>query len=197
MHQTLRNEFSALRAVFSILAVLPMVMVVVGCQQPPAGDLDNLEDKNNNGFGDIEPPEGVPFDEATNVKLQLTNTVGRDDLGPLVAQQGFDASLLNFITLSVDMVITLEYAGNDPIVKQQSQALEPFDLKFEVACPDSVNAELSVIANVPIIGPQEIPAGAPVVVSLGNGYECGQTLTVTASLDDNGAPTVSVDVAGE
>ncbi|NOX59466.1 MAG: hypothetical protein GXP29_11505 [Planctomycetes bacterium] len=172
--------------------MMVLAMAASGCQQPTAGgDLSNLTDANNNGFDDVAPPDGVAFDEATNAKVRLVNTINGQDVAQLAEQQGIDPGLLNFVAIDVEIVLTLNYNNFESIVLRQNEALEPFSRSFEAACPDSLSVEVSVTANVPIVGPQSI-FNQVFELAVGVDYECGETLSVETFADDNGNPQVNV-----
>jgi hypothetical protein len=55
-------------------------------------------------------------------------------------------------------------------------------------------ADVTVVANVPLVGRQEILA-QPFEVTEGAEYECGQTILIETSLDDDGFPVIELDVS--
>ena len=172
-----------------------MVMLAIaatGCQQPlPGGDLSNLADANDNGFDDVVPPDGVAFDDATNAKVRLVNTINSADVAVLAEQQGIDPSLLAFVAIDVDITLTLNYDGFESIVLRQNESLEPFTRAFEAACPDSISVAVSVDANVPVVGPQNVFSQV-FDLEAGTDYDCGGTLNVETFADENGNPRVEV-----
>ncbi len=172
-----------------------LVFAAVGCQQPTTGgDLSRLADANNNGFDDVEPPDGVEFDEETNAKVRLDNTIDSQDVAQLASQQGIDPSLLNFVAVEVEIVLTLNYDGFESIVLRQSESLEPFTRAFEAACPDSMSIAVTVTANAPVVGPQTV-FDQVFDVEAGVDYDCGGTLNVETFADENGNPRVEVSAS--
>ncbi len=172
--------------------VAALALAIAGCQQPTSGgDLSNLADGNNNGFDDVAPPDGVEFNEETNAKVLLDNTIDSQDVALLASQQGIDPSLLAFVAVEVDIVLTLGYDGFESIVLRQSESLEPFTRAFEAACPDTISVAVTVTANIPVVGPQNV---FDQVFDLEEGvdYDCGGTLNVETFADENGSPRVEV-----
>lgn len=179
-----------------VCAILTFAMTLMtGCQQPSSnGDIDNLVDADNDGFADITPPEGVEFNEETNAKVLLSNSIGVEDIGPLAEQQGIDPGLLNLVTIEADIVMTLVYDGFENLVLRQTQALEPFEQAMEAACPDQVLVTVNVFANVPLLGEQDVFSGDFEQVQ-GRQYECGDTITVETLINDAGQPAVNVSAS--
>lgn len=169
--------------------------LLAGCgSSGPTGDLDALtEDTNNNGFLDVAPPDGVEFLTVDNVKVRLVNTVAAGDLGTLAAQYGVDPALLSLVTIVADIDIDLDYGGGISDTLTQSEQIEPFDRKFEIACPENVAVAVNVVANVPVVGPQQV-TDFNVDLSSGVEYECGQTIQVEVFVNDSGNPDVAVTV---
>ena len=179
-----------------ITLIIGLVGFVGGCgfSGPGGGDLDNLTvDANNNGFPDIDAPEGVVFDEVTNLKLRLSNSITEEDVGAIAEQQGVDASLLNFVTIVANLTVTLDYGVGEPQVLNESESIELFEKKMELACPDTAQVDVGVVANVPIVGAQDITEFS-VVLTEGVDYECGQTIEVESFVDANGNPAVDYDI---
>jgi len=171
-------------------------LAMTGCQGSPAnGDLDKLVDGDNDGFVDINPPEGVTFDDTSNAKVLLTNSIGVADIGPLAEQQGLDPALLNFVDIEVNIVMTLSYAGFEDLVLRQSQKLEPFERAMEAACPDQVLVDVNVVANAPFVGPQDVFSGQ-FEQTQGEDYVCGDTIAVETFINDAGFPNVDVSAEG-
>lgn len=176
----------------TLCALWTMTFAMTGCQGTSAnGDIDKLVDADNDGFADITPPNGVAFDDATNAKVLLTNSIGVDDIGPLAQQQGIDPALLNFVDIEVNIVMTLAYEGFENLVLRQSQDLEPFERAMEAACPDQVLVNVNVVANAPIVGPQDVFSGE-FEQTQGEDFQCGDTISVETFINDAGFPNVDV-----
>lgn len=178
----------------SFLAI-GLAVMLAGCgATAPTGDLDSLtEDSNANGFFDVTPPDGVDFLTLDNVKVRIVNTVATDDLGGIAAQYGVDPSLLSLVDIVATIDINLDYGDGISDSLVQSESIEPFDRKFEIACPDNVAVDVAVTANVPIVGTQSI-TNFNVDLSQGAEYDCGQTIEVRVFINDNGNPDVTVNV---
>jgi len=178
----------------ALLLVLPIGLVGCGAGATVGGDLDNLtEDSNDNGFLDVEPPDGVEFLTVDNVNIRLRNTVSQEDLGGLAAQFGVDPALLNLVEIVANIEVELDYGAGITDTIVESESIEPFDRRFEIACPDSLNVDVGVIAQVPLVGPQDV---TDFVVNLTEGteFECGQTVEVEVVVDENGNPDVSLSI---
>lgn len=180
----------------ALLVAMPCMLAGCGGAGPAGtGDLDNLTtDSNDNGFLDVEPPEGVEFLTVDNVRIRMRNTVSTDDLGPLAEQFGIDPGLLSLVSIVADIGIEMDYGNGITDELNESEPIEPFDKAFEIACPDGMNVAVNVVANVPVVGPQDV---TDFVIDLLEGaeYECGQTIEVEVLLDDNGNPDVEVNVS--
>jgi hypothetical protein len=169
-----------------------LTFAVAGCQQPTSGgDLSNLVDANNNGFDDVTPPNGVEFNEETNAKVRLENTIDSQDVAVLASQQGIDPNLLAFVAVDVDIVLTLGYGEFESLILRQSESLEPFTRAFETACPDTISVAVTVTANVPVVGPQ-IVFDQVFDLEAGVDYDCGGTLNIETFADEDGNPRVEV-----
>lgn len=172
-------------------AVALSSLLVVGCtpemmvQEPE----DSVQDVNNNGFIDITPPDGIDFDATNNVNIAMINTVSVDDLEPLAEQMGVDPALLPLATINVQFLFTLNY-GSAVDVIEDTRSLEPFEERFEVACPQS--AELSVVVDVfaPFVG----PVTQVNVIMTDVDLDCGQIVTVTAFVTDDGEVDHTIDI---
>ncbi len=178
----------------SVLAI-GVLAIVPGCGTAiSTGDLDNLTvDANNNGYPDVEPPEGITFSTLDNVNVGLTNTITSGDVATIAANAGVDASLLNLVTIVANMTMTLDYGNGIIDVLNESETLEPFSKKFEIAAPESVDVAVNVVVNVPLAGPQTV-TNFNLTLTRGVEYEAGQTIEVTVSVDESGNPDVDMNV---
>ena len=158
------------------------------------GDLDSLsEDANGNGYLDVEPPDGVEFSTLDNVNVGLSNTITQTDVATIAATMGVDASMLSLVSLVANMELTLDYGNGITDVLTESEPIAPFEKKFELAVPDSVDVLVKVVANVPLVGAQTV---TEFTVSLTKGveYEAGQTIDIAVSMDEYGNPDVDLNV---
>jgi len=160
---------------------LVLAVTSAGCQPPPTGctDLSSLTtDANGNGFPDVEPPEGVPFDESSTLRVVLNNTLTKTDLAPLAIAAGVNETLVNL----ADFLVTVRFhVGYDNGTEQticQTEVLGPFDIAFEAACPASADIEVEIAALLPITNtPIDL---VPIGIALDSlNYECGQTVQVS------------------
>ncbi len=171
--------------------------LLAGCGgvSTPTGDLDNLtDDTNNNGYFDVDPPDGVEFLTLDNVNIGLVNLIDQSDVGSIAAAYGIDPSLLNLVTIVASFDVTLDYGAGITDTLSESEEVKPFEKKFEIACPDSVSVHASVVANVPFVGPQLITE-FDVDLTEGVEYECGQTIEVEIYMDEAGNPATNLDVS--
>jgi len=178
-----------------LAAVMVFTLALSGCGAvAPVGDLDALtDDANGNGFFDVTPPDGVEFLTLDNLKVRLANVIAQDELGGLAAEFGVDPALLNLVTLKADIVVMMDYGAGITDELVQSEAIDPFDKRFEIACPERVTVEVDVIAEVPVVGPQSV-TDFSVSLAAGDHYTCGQTIAVEVFINASGDPDVAVDV---
>lgn len=174
------------------ICLIAAFMAVAGCQGAVnGGDVDALADGNNNGFLDIMPPSGVAFNDESNAKMILANSIGDAEMAMLAAEQGVSPSVLNLVTFQVNLVLVLEYTGFETLTLRQRQSLAPFERRLEAACPDFIQVEVTVTAQVPVVGPQVVYDGY-FELSQGVQFDCGETMTIATLVDENGNPQVDV-----
>jgi hypothetical protein len=168
------------------------LIAVAGCGGPSGpDDLDQLtEDGNGNGFLDVTPPDGIEFSSVDNINVRLNNTIGREGLALVAAGYGIDANLLGLATILATMDIDFDYGNGITDALSQAEPIEPFDKKFEVACPEAMEVHIYVTASAPIVGTQTLFEQTFSLVR-GDDYECGQTVGFETSVDANGNPTVT------
>jgi hypothetical protein len=172
--------------------VLPIVLL--GCGSGgPTGDLDALTtDSNGDGFLDVTPPDGVEFLSLDNMKVRLRNTVSQDELGALAAGFGVEPAMLNLVDIVAEIAVELDYGAVTQVLAQD-EAIEPFEHKFEIACADVIELSVDVIANVPLVGPQNVSDFNFELVE-GMEYNCGQTIELEVFINEGGDPDVLVDI---
>jgi hypothetical protein len=173
-----------------------LLIAVSGCQNPPAGDLEDLDDANGDGYGDVVPPDGVDFNEDTNIKVSLENEIDIDDVAALAEQYGVDPSLIGFATITIEMTLTLDYGDGITDVLEESETIAPFDKRFEVACPESALVGITVTATAPVVG-EQIIFEQDVELTEGVEFECGETFGFAAFINDDGFPEVEMIVEDE
>ncbi len=178
--------------IVSLLAVAP-----VGCLRPPPLDqAEPLPDTDNDGFGELETPEGV--EASRNLGIELVNRVTKDELTSIIPSDALTlvAGLLN-VTVQFD--ITLSYDTGDEVTRTETRELDIFQIRFEAACPDSITATTKVEASAPIVGTifeQEFP---PIVLTRddegGQGsFVCDKVVSFVSSTDEAGQPTASFTI---
>jgi hypothetical protein len=191
------------------LYVLSMLVCATqfGCPMmaPNDGSLGTgLMDTDDDGFGNLEVPEGV--DDSRNIAIELINELTRAQLESLFAEvdlQGFEFAL-DAVAVDVTLDTTLTYENGAQITQQEVRELGPFEIRFEAACPETVEAVVSVDASfvVPFIGTripvfsEELP---PFVLTQGvegsMGFECDKLISLTSSFDErSGGPTAEITI---
>lgn len=166
-----------------------------GCQQPPAGDLDALTiDFNNNGFPEVQPPDGVTFDEFGSINVGVSSELTRQDAGVFLEQIGLDAALVNLGTLTFEIAMTLDYGNGVTDVIEDTETLEPFSNLFEVACPESATIAIGVIVAVPFLGSQQI-SDLQFELQEGTDFNCGETIEARVGVNEAGLPEFQVEVS--
>ncbi len=184
------------RSLLATAVVCGLALVLTGCgtTTAPSGDLDTLSaDQNNNGYPDVTPPDGIEFNDADNAKVAIINSLRQSDLGQVAAGMGVEPSLLSLVSMTVDVTIDLDYGGGITDVLNESESIAPFEKRFEIACPDSADISVEVVANIPFVGPQTV-AEYPVELVAGQDYECGSEIAVESYLNNSGNPAVDVNV---
>lgn len=182
-----------LKTAFACIGVACCLAFASGCQNSAApGDIDALsKDANGNGYLDVDPPEGIEFLTIDNLNIRLVNSVDADDVAMLASQYGIDPSLLALATITVDFTVTMDYGDGITDVLHQTEPVEPFDMRFEVACPLSARVDVSVKASAPIVGDMDIMQDA-FEMTEGFDYECGDAIGYETYVDDRGNVGVNV-----
>jgi hypothetical protein len=170
-----------------------LAIAVSGCYAPPPpGDLDELNvDANNNGFPEVAPPAGVTVDDVGTIMVQFRNTIAKSDL--IDVAQGFevDPALVALANVVASLNLRLNYDGglSDELV--QTETIQPFDRRIEVACPQSADISITVTANAPGITLNNV-ADFAFSQFEGTDYSCGETIILETFLDLDGRPQVRV-----
>ncbi len=173
-----------------ILSVL-FPILSAGCRQPlPPSELDDLADASGDGFVDVVPPQGVMFDESSNVSVRLENSVAQADLAVLAQANGVDPSLLNLVAIVGRVNVELHYDGGETDTIEESLLIEPFIRSFEVACPAYVDATAAADVYPPAGGPTTLFESEPIRFVEGEDYTCGQTIAYAAFLNADGEPMI-------
>lgn len=171
---------------------LPVIgaLLLYGCQSaPPPSDLDKNKDEDADGFVDVAPPDGVAFDEATNVSVRFINNIEEDDLADIAEAQGVPqefVNLLPLVSLVAKVKFTLHYEDGVTGGFTESATIEPFEKSFEFACPRRVDVVVSADAYLPIGGVQPLLDGAELNFVEGSDFNCGETIGFESFVDDKG-----------
>ena len=176
----------------SVLAVL-VVLPNIGCPppEPAVPTLDDLPDADGDGFLDLSSPEGV--DTSESIAVVIISSITREDALALAGDQ-IPAGVAALATISIRLDITRIYDGFGSVTDTDTRALGAFELSLEADCPDEVRADVSVIVAALGITVIDLPIGE---VSVTNGpdegqFQCGNLITVVASLDASGNPVVDI-----
>lgn len=180
-------------SLLSVLAVL-VVLPNIGCPPPApaAPTLDNLPDADGDGFLDLSSPEGVETDE--EIAIVVRNEISTQDIIAL-AGDNVPTNLIGLLSISVRQDITRVYDGVGSVTDTDTRALGAFTLSLEAACPDEVTAVVSVIVTAPLVGQVFSQSFPEITVTNGpdpGQFECGEVITVVASLDASGNPVVEI-----
>ncbi|GJM25502.1 MAG: hypothetical protein DHS20C16_19170 [Phycisphaerae bacterium] len=176
----------------SLFLVLTVVCVTPGCMEGQAGELDNLStDANDNGFPEIPPPAGITFDEVGSVNVAVSNEFTRDDAADFLEQIGLDRNLVNIGTLSLEMVITLDYGSGIEDTIEDTETLRPFEKRFEVACPQTATIAVDALASAPFFG-EQLVATFRFDLDQGENFNCGDTIEAQTIVDEDGNPDFEV-----
>jgi len=176
----------------TILFCTPL-LAILACTDPPPCDLAALSvDANQNGFPDVIPPDGVPFETATNLNVGFRSSLTLDDVAMIAAQLGVDPNLLGAADLTIHMTLTAGYDNGAQDTLTCSTAIAPLDLAFETACPSIADLMVELQVEVPPFG---TVAEIPVELSTtGSEFDCGQTVELDVFINDDGLLDHTLDV---
>jgi hypothetical protein len=158
--------------------------------------LDSLPDADGDAFSEITPPDGIVFDPETALSLHIINTITRSQAEAAAGVQ-LPQVVSSSLTLAAKVSVKLNYPGDIEQRLPGSFPVGPFDLAFEVACPDSIEVLVTVVATAPIVGEQPVSTFGPYVFTQGSGdyaYSCPSIVTLTTMVDEAGAPIVDISV---
>jgi len=188
-----------------VLMIVASVCCLTGCGASGGGgggllnQLDGLPNEDGDAFAEIAPPEGVDFDLDESVALSIVNTITRSQ-AEAAAGADIPNAVSGSIGLSAKITVDLTYPGGITQRLPGTFAVGPFELAFEVACPESIEVLVSIVASVPIIGTQPVSNFGPYTFNQSgeNGaysYTCGSEVRLDTFIDDEtGEPVVSLVV---
>lgn len=163
---------------------------LVGCGSSGGGgggvlnQLDSQPDTDGDGFAEIEPPEGVDFDSEESIALNIVNTITSSQAAAASGTQ-----LPAGVSLSARVAVNVTYPGGITQRLPGTFPVGPFELAFEIACPESIEVLVTVVATAPIIGDQPVTTFGPYDFTQdgdeGYVYECGSTVTISTFVDDD------------
>ncbi|MFH0983061.1 MAG: hypothetical protein V2A79_16200 [Planctomycetota bacterium] len=191
-----------LRSMRALLA-LAMVCHLTGCGASGGGgggvlnQLDTLPDEDGDTFSEVPPPEGVDFDVENSVAVSITNTITRSQAMAAAGSQ-LPSVVSSSISLRADVAVDLTYPGGITQHLSGSFPIGPLDLAFEVACPESIEVLVTLVASAPLVGSRPVSTFGPYVFTRGEGeyaYACGALVSVSTFINEaTGEPDVDLDV---
>jgi len=159
--------------------------------------LDRLPDTDGDVFSEITPPEGVEFDLDNSLALQITNSITRSQAEAAAGVQ-LPSIVSTNVSIAAKVSVDLTYPGGITQQLPGTFPAAPFDLAFEIACPESIEVAVAVVATAPIIGEKPVSAFGPFFFTQGQGeraYECGSVVTISTFADEEtGELRVSLNV---
>lgn len=166
------------RALFGTVLAMSLV---AGCDTGLGGVLNQalngtLPDRDEDGLYEIAPPRGVPFELDATLGTRIRNTITFAE-AEAAARVDIPDFVASWITAEITLLVTYENGTTQTMGGVFS--IRPFELSAEIACPVSVEARATVIANVPFLGPQTIASFGPFTVNRSDfdgDAECGATV---------------------
>ena len=176
------------------MGLLGILLVASGCpmQGTPGGsdnpldDTSTLPDPGGDGFGDI-PVEGVDVEGI--IRVGITNELTTEEIAALIAGEGIEIPDYFLSKLRLRMEVDLEYDGGITESLETDWGLEPFEIKFEVPCPNVASLRLTLLANIPFVGEQTLLEVLDLVYTRDaemNGLECDTRIVLTIRMDEAG-----------
>jgi hypothetical protein len=180
-----------MKARLLLIAIL-LSLTQFGCPQTPGG----LSDLDNDGFGDLPVPEGV--DASRSIQIDVVSTLTKQQLTDyLSSSAGLPpqfAGLISVVQINIRFDITLTYENGEKVEHTESEALEPFGIQLEAACPQDILVKVTVSITAPLVGNFEVFAENFAFVQGGaNSFECDTVLRASATFDvETGQPVFNV-----
>lgn len=159
-----------------------------GSRDGTLNELDGMPDADGDSFSEIAPPEGVAFDFDTSLAMSITNTITRSQ-AQAAADVKLPALISSNVALTAKVSLDLTYPGGMTQELPGTFPVNPFELSFEIACPDSIEAQLTVVAVAPIVGEEAVTTFGPLLYEQGVGenmFECGSVVHITTYADESG-----------
>ncbi len=194
------------RTVLMLAVAAGVVVLTAGCPfapPVPSGTFDNLEsleDADQDGFKDLAGPEGT--EEGETIAVSVVNEITRAE-AEAVAEEYYGSDIPDALAamadVKVDFSITRIYEDGSEFTDTGSRGLETFEVKVEAPCPETVIAEVEVVASFPLL-PEIVvlPPQEYVLATDGAGdltFACGKVIAVTASLDEESTfPEIDVTI---
>lgn len=169
------------------IAILGLA-TLAGCGVEVGGG-DELGDATSDGFLDVAPPQGVAFDESTNLSISLVSAIDDADVAAVAAAQNVPndyIDLLPFVTVTATADLQLQYANGEVTEFSDSARVEPFQRGYEFACPERMNITLRADLIAPLGSSQTLFRDASTVLQRDEDFVCGETLYFVAYVDAQG-----------
>lgn len=171
--------------------LLTLLLLITGVNSgcmlipPSTGGSSDLPDADMDGFRDLPSPDGITSGE--DIQVEIVNELTQADLIGLIDLGGLE-SLLAFVQVNVAFDLTLNYPNGETVPFSDSRSLEPFELRFEAVCPDSVDATAGATASA--LGAELFSQDFPPITITSDDFECGSLISLRAFLNDRGQPDV-------
>ena len=195
------------KAILTLVVAAGLTVLNAGCPfslPPPDETLNNLDalpDPDGDGFKDLESPEGL--DEVEMIAVGIVNEISRADAEAVVEElYGSDIPdiLVAMVDVRVNFSVTRIYEGIGEFTDTGWRGLETFEIMVEAECPDTVTAEVEVVASAPFVPPIVVLPPQEFVLTAGDGtgltFACGKVIMVTAFLGE-GSTLPEVDIVIE
>jgi hypothetical protein len=189
------------RIILRMAVVLLIPGWLAGCGFGSGGEdggilnhLTGLPDANENGYPEIPTPEGV--DETSTVALRIQNHITRSEAEDL-AKVNVPQIVEDMVRVRARIRVDLTYPSGVTDQLTGTRPIAPFEVKAEAACPQVVEAWVTVIAEAPVVGSQTVSGLGPYRVERGTdafGYTCETLINIESFVDESGAATATVDI---
>ena len=164
-------------------------LLLAGCSAPPPTANDDLADASSDGFLDVAPPDGVAFDENSNLKVKLISEIDASDVATVAQLQNVPQewiALLPLVSIVATADLTLHYANDRTTEFTESAVVAPFEKAFEFACPERLNFAVRVDVFSPVGNLEPLFSDSSAELRKGEDFACGDVLVYRAYVDAEG-----------
>jgi hypothetical protein len=184
-----------------VVVSLTLVAMVMGCNGgsggPTPGVLDRLNTfPDTDGDTFVEVPATAGVDSSREVAVAIDNDVTRTQAISL-ARTNVPDFVTDSIGLSATVLVKMTYADGKEQQLRGSRSIGPFELSFEVACPEVVEVHVNVVADIPIVGRTTVQTFGPFNFGKGTDagqFQCDTLIRVRSFIDENGQPKATAAV---